>query len=100
MKKNSIYTTLYNLSRAKFFNWSTSNLLKIAENRYKNQSQFFACLAAQFLAERLYFYLKYANLKSLTIGLAIGRAILKVRKIAVNLSKWSLWNELIIFLSC
>ena len=37
---------------------------------------------------------------SLTIDLAIGGAVLMAGKVAVELSGWSLWNELMSFLRC
>ena len=44
------------------------------------------------------FYLRSSV--NLTIGLAVGGAVLIVRKVAIDLSGWSLRNKLISFLRC
>ena len=43
---------------------------------------------------------RFRGLVGLTLGLAIGDAVSMVGEVAVGLSRWSLWNEVISFLRC
>ena len=90
IKKNSAHTTRYNFGKVHLFSSGASNLFRIAENYYKNLSQFFARLLVSLLARQLCFYLACASLIGLIVNLAIDKAILKLGKVAVGLSKWFL----------
>ena len=43
---------------------------------------------------------RFRDLVGLTVGLAINDAVSMAREVAVGLSGWSLWNELMGFLRC
>ena len=45
-------------------------------------------------------HFRFRGLVGLTMGLAIGGAVLMAEEVAVGLSGWSLWNKLMNFLRC
>lgn len=70
-------------ANSKYLPYFENNNFKIAKNRYKNIFGFF-CLLAVFLAGQTRFRL-ITNSKRLNIALAIGRAVLIAKKVAIDL---------------
>ena len=56
------------------------------------------CFVARLFAGHPRFRLR--GLVGLTVGLAIGGAVSIAGEVAVGLSRWFLWNELVSFLRC
>ena len=79
-----------------------SNLIGQEKAMWENKQKvefFLACLLAQ-LAGLSRFRLVVDLAIGLTIDLAIGRTESMGGKVAVNFSRWFLWNDLINFLRC
>ena len=91
--------------QAKGFNaWITRTSWK-GQKHNKNQTQLFLVRLLELLAGRPRFRFGAVGLTvglaaGLMVGLAIGGAVSMASEVAVGLSGWSLWNELMSFLRC
>ena len=62
---------------------------------------YLACVLVRFVVRPVgHPCFRFRGLVGLTVGLAIGGTVSMAGEVAVGLSEWSLWNELMSFLRC